>query len=97
MSEILEIIIAYASIWAPSLVAILGIAATVIGTYAKLRLAIAETKKATEELKSNETIKDLKDKFNELSRKNEELVNTNKILIDQITKIKGYVDLKKGE
>ena len=95
INEIFEIVLEYASIWAPSLIAIIGIATTVVGAYAKLRLAIVETKKASEELKSNETIKELKSEFKALAIKNEELTETNKLLLDQITKIKGYADLKK--
>lgn len=94
MEEILQIILDYAAIWGPSLVAMLGVAATVIGAYSKVKLAIAETRKATEELRTNKTIIEMESKFKELASQNEELVRTNKLLLDKITKIKDYADLK---
>lgn len=96
MEEILQIILDYAAIWAPSLVAMLGVVATIIGAYSKVKLAIAETRKATEELRSNKTIIEMENKFKELASQNEELVRTNKLLLEQMTKIRGYADLKKG-
>ena len=97
MEAILGIILSYMSIWAPSLIAILGIAATVIGAIAKVRAAIADTKKANEELRSNETIKQMEKKFEAMAKENAELVHTNKLLLEQLTKIKGYADLKKED
>lgn len=92
MEAIIAVIIQYASIWAPSLVAILGVITTVV----KLRGEIAK-------FKSSETVQELKDKILELERKveekaskEEELIHINKMLIDQITKIKDYADHKKG-
>lgn len=92
MEAIIAVIIQYASIWAPSLVAILGVITTVV----KLRGEIAK-------FKSSETVQELKDKILELERKveekaskEEELIRVNKMLIDQITQIRDYADHKKG-
>ena len=93
--ELIELVLSYVAIWAPSLIAIMSIAATIIGAYGKVRKAVAETKLATEELKKNETIKELKTEFNKQAATNEELIRTNKLLLEQITKIKDYADLKK--
>lgn len=97
MEEILKIILEYASIWGPSIVAIFSIVATIIGAYARVRKAIAETRLATEELKSNKTIIEMNNRFNIMAKQNEELVRTNKLLLEKITKIKEYADLIKGD
>lgn len=83
----LETIINLASIWAPSVVAILGIVATVIG-------AIQKTQAVISELKADTTLKDVNVKLTKLANENAELVKCNKLLIDEITKIQGYVDSK---
>lgn len=90
MEEIIAIIVEYVSIWAPSLVAILGVVSTVL-------VAISKTKTALDALKKDETIKQLEAKFTEQAKTNEELIRCNKLLLDQITKIKDYADNKKME
>jgi len=90
MEAILAIIIEYVAIWAPSLVAVLGVATTVI-------TAISKTKTALEALKKDETIKHMEQKFEEMASQNEELVRCNKLLLDQVTHIKNYADEKKKE
>lgn len=86
--EILEIITQYVSIWAPSLVAILGTVATVV-------LAISKLKSAIDSLKDEETLIDVNRRLKELSAENAELIRVNKLLLDEITKIKDYADHKK--
>lgn len=88
MEAILATIIQYVSIWAPSLVAILGIVASVIMAIAKVKDAIGEMKNTRDNLVVE---------VQELIAKNEELTHTNKLLLDQITRIKDYSDnIKKG-
>lgn len=86
----IEIIFEYVAIWAPSLVAVLGVVISVL-------TAISKTKSAINEFKDDESVKELTVKIDKLSSENEELVRTNKLLLDQITKIKGFADSKKGE
>lgn len=90
MEAIFALIIEYVAIWAPSLIAVLGTVSTVI-------LAIAKCKEAAEKWKNDETIKDMKTQFIQMASQNEELVRTNKLLLDEITKIKNYADEKKKE
>lgn len=90
MEQILAIIIEYASIWAPSLIAILGVVATVIG-------AAAKTKEAFDKLNKDETLRGVKERLETLAKENEELVRCNKLLLEQITKIRNYADEKKKE
>lgn len=90
MKELVEIIISYASIWAPALVSILGIITTVV-------VAINNCSKAISEFKSDEILKDIKSELNNVTHENAELIRCNKLLLDQITKIQGYADAKKKE
>ena len=87
MEMILLTIAEYASIWAPSLIAILG----VIVTVAK---ALANVKGAIEEVKADKTLAEVNNKLTTIAHENEQLVKTNKILIDKITQIENYTDLK---
>ena len=90
MEEILRIILEYVSIWAPSLVAILGMVVTIL-------TAINKTKEAFDNFKADTTLKDVNKKISELTDQNEELVRCNKLLLDNITKIQDYADNKKKE
>ena len=90
MTEILEIIVEYAAIWAPSLVAILGTITTVI-------LALNKCRDAILEWKNDATLRDVNNKLTTLSQENAELVRCNKLLLEEITKIKGFADAKKRE
>ena len=88
MEEFLKIIVDYIAIWAPSLVAILGMVVTIIGALSKAREAIKE-------FKNDETLKEMNKKLSKVINENEELVRCNKLLLEQITKIKDYADVKK--
>ena len=90
MEEILQIIIEYVSIWAPSLVSIIGIVVTIL-------TALGRTKEAFENLKADKTLLELNKKLEKLASENEELVRCNKLLLDNITKIKDYANCKKEE
>lgn len=89
----IELIIQYVSIWAPSLVAILGVVSTIL----KARSMISELSKdeTIKELKSK--VLDLENKLSDRMSKEDELIELNKMLIDKITQIKGYADHKKKE
>lgn len=88
ITALVELIVSYVSIWAPSIVAILGVVALIVKGVNEVRVAVKE-------LRSDQTIKDLASKLEEALATNKELVETNKILIDQVTRIQGYVDAKK--
>ena len=68
---------------APALTAILGIIFTV--------------GKALKSFKADTTLIDISNKLTVLSAENRELTRTNKLLLDRITKIENYADIKKGE
>lgn len=77
-------------IWLPSLAAILGIVATIMSALGKTKAAIAELKDSTE-------LKDATAEMKRVAAENQELIRCNKLLLDQITRIKGYADTKKEE
>lgn len=88
METIIALIIQYAAMWAPALVAILGVVATVITAINKCRDAI-------QEWKDDKTLKEVNEKLEKVAAENEELIHCNKLLLDKITKIKDYADKKK--
>lgn len=73
------------AIWAPSLAAIIGVVCTVV-------IAAAKVKDAFEVFKKDETLKGIESKLISLSNENKELTRCNKLLLDELTKIKGYAD-----
>ena len=83
----IEIIVTYAAIWAPSLVAILGVVTTIL-------IALGKTKDAFAALKKDETLKEVKDELKNCIQQNSELKKTNDLLLDEITKIKNYSSYK---
>ena len=86
ITTLIEMII----IWLPSLTAILGIVATIFSSLGKTKKAIAELKDSTE-------LREATAEMKRLSQDNKELIRNQKLLLDQITKIKGYSDAKKKE
>ena len=90
MTEILQVIVEYVAIWAPSLVAILGTITTVI-------LAINKCRDAILDWKNDKTLHGVKNELVKISQENEELVRCNKLLLEELTKIKGYADAKNRE
>lgn len=76
-----ETIIMYVSMWAPSLVAIFGIIATVL-----------KSKAALKELKADSELRLLRIEISTANKRNAELIKCNKLLLDRITKIEGYAD-----
>lgn len=86
ISTLIEMLI----IWLPSLTAILGIVATIISAFGKTKKAIAELKDSTE-------LREATAEMKRLATENQELIRNQKLLLDQITKIKGYADAKKEE
>lgn len=90
MEAIITVICEQVAIWAPSLVAILGMVATILA-------GLNKVKEAIETFKSDRTLKDLETKLNKTLNENQEIVRTNKLLLEEITRIKDYADLKKKE
>lgn len=83
MEDIIKIVLEYVAIWAPSLVAILGIVASILTAYNK-------TAEAIEAFKADKSLKDVNDNITRLANDNAELVRCNKLLLEEITKIKDY-------
>lgn len=95
MKEIVSIVLECASIWMPSLTAILGIVTTIL-------LALSKIKTAIEDLKKTDVLQtlseDLKKSLNDneaLKEQNKELREQYDILIDELKKIKNYRESQK--
>jgi cell division protein FtsB len=71
--------------WAPALVAILGIVASVLFAVGKVKTAIAE-------LRKTEDIANLTKELQNLAAENKELRHRESLLLDEITKIKNYAE-----
>ena len=78
------------AIWAPSMTAILGVVATIV-------YALGKTRDAFDKLNKDETLRELRDKLDVVIGENKELIRCNKLLIDELTKIRDYADhIKEG-
>lgn len=83
MKEIVSLILEYASIWMPSVTAMLGIVTTTL-------LAVSKVKTAIDDLKKTDTLAALCKELKAVCDENKELKEQCDILIDEITKIKNY-------
>lgn len=90
MEAIVALIIEYAAIWGPAIVAVLGVVGTIIPAILKIREALIEFKKSDE-------LKEIINLLKTQSAENAELKRCNNLLLEELTKIKGYADIKKGE
>ena len=83
MKEIVSIVLECASIWMPSLTAILGIVTTIL-------LALSKIKTAIKDLKKTDVLQTLSEDLKKALNDNEALKEQNDILIDELKKIKHY-------
>lgn len=95
MEEIVSIILEHASIWMPSLTAILGIVTTILMALSKIKTAIEDLKNTDVLQTLSEDLKKALDDNKVLRQQNEEFREQCDILIDEITKIKNYRESKK--
>ena len=86
--ELVSIIINHASIWMPSVTAIIGIVTTTL-------LALSKVKTAIEDLKKTDVLKTLSEDLKKALSDNKELKEQNDILIDELKKIRNYRESKK--
>lgn len=90
METIIQLILDYCVIWAPSLVAILGVVVSVIK-------ALHASKEAINEVRSTSDFQELKNEVSKVLKENRELKEINKIAVEKVSSIKGYVDQKLQE
>lgn len=83
MEQIIEMITTYASIWVPSLVAVVGMVGTIFGSLTKTRDAIKE-------FKDDESVKNLNKELKQALADNKEIKQELDIVIDQLAKIENY-------
>ena len=89
-------IIEYLSLICPGAVTVIGIIFSILTAYFELKKIItkfsSDKDKYIEALKASDS--QFKGKIDELVQQNKELMEVNKALVDHITKIKGYCDVK---
>lgn len=90
MELIIEMIVSYIAIWLPSIVSVLGVCVGIVKALGTTRDKIAE-------LKEDQDFKEVKNKLEEAISQNKILQEQNKIAIDKVAQIKGYVDQKLKE
>lgn len=90
MTEFYTVLIEHIAIWAPSLVSIIGFIAMLIPVFIKCREYLKG-------LKEDKTLVELSEKLEKVACENKELIRCNKLLLDEITKIKDYAEHKKEE
>lgn len=95
MQEILELIIQYASIWAPSVVSILGVVTTVLLAINKTREAISQFKDSDTALRNE--LRDVKNELVRLASQNDTLTQAEKDIVDKLSTIKNYTDASRGK
>lgn len=90
MQNIVDLIVSYATIWTPAIVAVGGILITVVK-------AIGTVKSHINSMKEDTDFKDLKNEVGVVISENKELVRCNKLLLDELTKIQGFAEAKAKE
>lgn len=90
ITAVLALLVEYAAIWGPSIVAVLGIVISVVTSLAKVRTAV-------EEFKQDKTIDNLRAEMTTIEAELRETNRQNALLLDELSKIKGYSAAKKKE
>lgn len=90
MEAIVALIIEYAAIWGPAIVAILGVVGAVIPALLKIKAAIAE-------FRQSDDLKQIVAELKKQGAENAELRRLYGLTLDELTKIKGYAEAKKKE
>ena len=90
LAAIIELIMTQATIWAPSLVAVLGVVATLIPAYNKIKSALSEVKETNAEIKKTKEFEKLHADLRQAHLDNKELKEQIGLLIDKYTGVKDY-------
>ena len=90
LAAIIELIMAQATIWAPSLVAVLGVVATLIPAYNKIKTALTEIHTTNAEVKKSKEFEKLHADLRQAHLDNKELKEQISLLIDKMAGIKDY-------
>lgn len=91
---IIEQLMQQFAIWMPSIASILGTVIVLINSKEKLKGAINDMKSASVELKNDKSMKELIAALKQQSNENETLKRQNRLILEQLTKIKNYDVIK---
>lgn len=81
----MEFLVTLCATWAPSITAIVSVVVVVL-------TSIAKTRAAFNEFKADNTLNEVKGQLERALSDNAEIKRQNNILIEQITKVKGFAD-----
>lgn len=87
---IIDMVLAQAAIWAPSLVAVLGIVATIIPAYNKVKTVLDEVKENNTEVRKTKDFEKLHADLRQAHLDNKELKEQLSAVMDKLTGIKDY-------
>lgn len=91
---IIDTIVAYCAIITPALAAILGVIALIVKAISNIRSAITKFKEEVAAIKDSEGFKENNKQLAQLLADNAEIKRLNRLLLDQLTKIRDYADNK---
>lgn len=90
VTEVVEIVLQYATMWGPSIVAIIGVVVSVVTALSKLSSAV-------ENFKQDKTIDNLRAEMEQIKHELHEENRQTALMLDEVSKIKGYSETKKKE
>lgn len=90
LALIIELIMEQVTIWAPSLVAVLGVITATVTNGNKTRKGLDEIRATTEGLKQNKVIKDLTNEVKSLITENNRLMKQQQMILDKLAMVKNY-------
>ena len=94
MDAIIALIINQVTIWGPAITAIIGIVITLIKQAKDTKASINEIKSAAKEIRDEKSIQELVRELQVSRADNEELKRQNKLILEQLTKVKNYDTIK---
>ena len=95
VQEILNIVSQQAQAWSPALAAVIGVIIAVVSTSRKVKNGLDEVHNVAVDIQEQKTIKDLANEVKALRTEQKKLIKQQSEIIDKITKVKGYEDVKK--
>lgn len=95
VQELINIILGYAQQWAPSAAAVIGVLIATLSTTKRVKNGIAEVHTAALDIQEQKATKELTLEVKALKGEVKKLTKQQSVIIDKLTKVKGYEEAKK--
>lgn len=95
VQELINIILEYAQQWAPSVAAVIGVLIATLSTTKKVKTGIDEVHTAALDIQEQKATKELTSEVKALKGEVKKLTKQQSLIIDKLTKVKGYEDIKR--